>query len=121
MSKDTGDFIISKSMSLRLPPIFGYNYLVFVYSPTSPVFAEPVTYLCIYIWVCLWTKFFFKLYYSDRLTFSNIHGRTSHRIVLALPLLSPEMLSSSKDFLIIMRTLLYLSGWMIQLPAQTHR
>ena len=24
MSKDTGEFIISKSMNLRLPPIFGY-------------------------------------------------------------------------------------------------
>ena len=35
-------------------------------------------------------------YFSDRLTFSNIHGRTSHRIYrLALALLSPEMLSSS--------------------------
>ena len=35
-------------------------------------------------------------YLSDRLTFSNIRGRTSHRIYrLALALLSPEMLSSS--------------------------
>ena len=34
-------------------------------------------------------------YFSDRLTFSNIHGRTSCRIYrLALPLLSPETLSS---------------------------
>ena len=44
MPKDTGEFIISKSMNLRLPPIFGV-YRVFVYSPTSPVFAEPVTYI----------------------------------------------------------------------------
>ena len=43
------------------------------------------------------------LYFSDRLTFSNIRGRTSRRIYrLDLPLLSPEMLSQSKfkDFLI---------------------
>ena len=34
-------------------------------------------------------------YFSDRLTFSNIHDRTSRRIYrLALPLLSPETLSS---------------------------
>ena len=37
----------------------------------------------------------FLLYFSDRLTFSNIRGRTSRRIYrLALPLLSPETLSS---------------------------
>ena len=36
-----------------------------------------------------------KSYFSDRLTFSNICGRTSRRIYrLALPLLSREMLSS---------------------------
>ena len=35
-------------------------------------------------------------YFSDRLTFSNIRGRTSRRMYrLALPLLSPETLSSS--------------------------
>ena len=35
-------------------------------------------------------------YFSDRLPFSNIRGRTSRRIYrLALPLLSPETLSSS--------------------------
>ena len=35
-------------------------------------------------------------YFSDRLTFSNTHGRTSRRIYrLALPLRAPEMLSSS--------------------------
>ena len=37
----------------------------------------------------------FVLYFSDRLTFSNIRGRTSRRIYrLDLPLLSPETLSS---------------------------
>ena len=35
-----------------------------------------------------------ELYFSDRLTFSNIDDRTSRRIRLALPLLSPEMLFS---------------------------
>ena len=37
----------------------------------------------------------FESYFSDRLTFSNIRGRTSRRIYrLALPLPSPETLSS---------------------------
>ena len=41
-----------------------------------------------------------ELYFRDRLTFSNIRGRTSRQIYrLALPLLSPEMLFV-KDFLI---------------------
>ena len=36
----------------------------------------------------------FESYFSDRLTFSNIRGRTSRQIDrLALPLLSPETLS----------------------------
>ena len=61
---------------------------------------------------------------SNQLTFSNIHGRTSPRIYrLALPLHAPETLSSSSKSRIsyIMRTLLYLSGWMTQIPAQMHR
>ena len=38
----------------------------------------------------------FESYFSDRLTFSNIRGRTSRRIYrLALPLHTPETLSSS--------------------------
>ena len=37
----------------------------------------------------------FESYFRDRLTFSNIHSRTSHRIYrLALPLRAPETLSS---------------------------
>ena len=49
----------------------------------------------IYIYICLWTKTIFESYFSDRLTFSNIHSRTSPRIYrLALPLRAPEMLSS---------------------------
>ena len=50
----------------------------------------------IYIYVCLWAKIFFESYFSDRLIFSNIRGRTSHRIyrLALLPLLSPETLSS---------------------------
>ena len=44
-----------------------------------------------------------ELYFSDRLTFSNIRGRTSRQIYrLALPLLSPEtlsLLSKSRIFL----------------------
>ena len=45
----------------------------------------------------------FESYFSDRLTFSNIHGRPSRRIYrLDLPLLSKDMLSSltkSRNFL----------------------
>ena len=63
-------------------------------------------------------------YFCDRLTFSYIRSRTSHRIdKLAQSLLSPETLSSSSKSRIsyIMHTFLCLSGWMTQLPAQTHR
>ena len=42
--------------------------------------------ICIYVGT--------ESYFSDRLTFSNIDDRTSRRIRLALPLLSPEMLFS---------------------------
>ena len=56
---------------------------------------------------------------NSLLTFSNICGRTSHRIYrLALPLLSPETLSSSSKLWIF----LYNAHlWMTQLPAQTNR
>ena len=51
--------------------------------------------LYIYIILCLWTKKIFESYFRDRLTFSNIRNRTSRRIYrLALPLRSPETLSS---------------------------
>ena len=66
----------------------------------------------------------FESYFSDRLTFSNIHGRTSRRIYrLALPLLPPECFRRrvNQGFSYIMRALLYISGWMTQLPTQTHR
>ena len=50
-------------------------------------------------YICLWTKKSLNRTFSNRLTFSNIRGRTSHRIYrLALPLRAPEMLSwSSKS------------------------
>ena len=56
----------------------------------------------VHIYMCVVTKTIFELYFSDRLNFSNIRGRTSRRIyrlALALPLLSPETLSSSSKFL----------------------
>ena len=47
------------------------------------------------IYICLWTKKIFESYIRDRLTFSNIHSRTSRRMYrLALPLRASEMLSS---------------------------
>ena len=43
------------------------------------------------VYVCLWTKKKIDSDFSDRLTFSNICGRTSRRIHrLALPLLSEK-------------------------------
>ena len=49
----------------------------------------------VHIYICLWTEKIFELYFSDRLTFSNIRSRTYRRIYrLALPLRAPEMLSS---------------------------
>ena len=55
--------------------------------------------------ICLWTKKF-ESYFSDRLTISNIHGRTSCRIYgLALSLCAPEMLSlSSKSRIFLYKT-----------------
>ena len=45
--------------------------------------------------ICLWTREKIESYFRDRLTFSNICSRTSHRIYrLALPLRVPETLSS---------------------------
>ena len=75
----------------------------------------------IHIYVCGQN---FELYFSDRLTFSSIRGKTSRQIYrLALPLVSPEMLSVSiiQGFYYIMHTLLYLSGWMTQLLTQMHQ
>ena len=44
----------------------------------------------------------FESYFSNRLTFSNIHGRTSRRLYrLALPLLSPETLPQSKSMIFV--------------------
>ena len=52
-----------------------------------------IIYICRYI-ICLWAKKYFKSYFVDRLTISNIRGNTSRLIHrLALPQLSPEMLS----------------------------
>ena len=47
----------------------------------------------IYIYICLWSKKKFELYFRDRLTFSNVDS--SRRVYrLALLLCAPEMLSS---------------------------
>ena len=54
----------------------------------------------VHIYVYVDTKKIFESYFSDQLTFSNIRGWTSRQIYrLALPLLSPEMLSSLRKFL----------------------
>ena len=73
--------------------------------------ARPVMGTIFLVYICLWTKNF-ESYFSDRLTLSYIRGRTSRQIYrLALPLLSPETLSSLSK-LYLMHTLLYLfEGW----------
>ena len=49
----------------------------------------------IHIYIYLWSKKNFELYFRDRLTFSNVDSRTSRRIYrLALLLRAPETLSS---------------------------
>ena len=56
----------------------------------------------------------FESYFSNRLTFSNIRGRTSDQIYrLALPLLSPETLSPlSKSRIFLYNAHLALFVWM---------
>ena len=66
-------------------------------------------------------KKIFQLYFSDRLTFSNIRGRTSRQIYrLALPLLSPEMLSSSSKSRIPYIIVLTLFFWMDDTISRTN-
>ena len=56
--------------------------------------ARPVMGTIFLVYICLWTKKIFESYFRNRLTFSNIHSRTSRRIYrLALPLRATEMLS----------------------------
>ena len=43
MSKDTGEFIISKSMNLRLPPIFGY--ISFSFIPRQVRFSQSLSHI----------------------------------------------------------------------------
>ena len=45
MPKDTGEFIISKSMNLRLPPIFGYTAFLFI--PRQVRFLQSLSHLVI--------------------------------------------------------------------------
>ena len=45
MPKDTGEFIISKSMNLRLPPIFGYTEFLFI--PRQVRFSQSLSHFCL--------------------------------------------------------------------------
>ena len=49
MPKDTGEFIISKSMNLRLPPIYGYTAFLFI--PRQVRFSQSLSHIYIYIYV----------------------------------------------------------------------
>ena len=66
-----------------------------------------------------------NIYINIYIYIFHIGGRNSRRIYrLALLLLSPVMLPRQINpgfSYIIMRTLLYLYGWMTQLPTQMHR
>ena len=57
----------------------------------------------IYIITCIYVCGPTIFYFNDRLTFSNIHGRTSHQIYRLFPR------QVNQEFSCIMRTLLYLS------------
>ena len=73
------------------------NYTVMVLLPNTCW----VVLVSIYMFVD--QKNIFESYFSDRLTFSNIHGRTSCQIyTLALPLLSLETFSSSSKSMILL-------------------
>ena len=64
----------------------------------------------------------FESYFGDRLTFSNIHSRTSSRLYrLALPLRTPEMLySSSKSKIFLYNAHLALFVWMNDTITRTN-
>ena len=63
-----------------------------------------IVYICIHIAIYACGQKKIESYFSDRLTVSNIRGRNSRRIYrLALPLGTPEMLSSARKS----RTFLY--------------
>ena len=49
MPKDTGEFIISKSMNLRLPPIFGYTAFLFI--PRQVRFSQSLSHIYIYVYI----------------------------------------------------------------------
>ena len=97
MPKDIGELIFFKSKNLYCQPIFSYisSFVIALYAPFSQSLSH--------ILLCLWNKKMFESYFSDRLTFSNIRGRTSCQIYsLAIPLLSPETLSSLSKLRILL-------------------
>ena len=68
-------------------------FYVVVYLPRMRSASRVKRSVLVLLYICGQKKI--ELYLSDRLAFSNISSRTSHRIYrLALPLHSPEMLSS---------------------------
>ena len=73
MPKDTGELIFKKSINLYCQPIFSY-ISSFVIAPYAP-FSQSLSHSYMFV-----DRKIFESYFNDRLTFSNIHGRTSRRI-----------------------------------------
>ena len=78
------------------------NFLSILYHPFGVVTPHAHVRAGGYVIGCMFVdqRKFLIVYFSNRLTFSNIRGRTSRLIYRpALPLLSPETLSLSSIFL----------------------
>ena len=94
-------------------------FLKVISNPTSFSFFNKMFLPSIYL--RLWTNFFLNSTLAIDSPFQTL--AVGLLVELTLPLLSPETLSSlskSRIFYLVC-TLLYLSGWMTQLPAQMHR
>ena len=64
-----------------MKPAIGSSLLTFSFNPHARAGYYMIrTGVHIYMCVCLWTKKSFESYFSNRLTFSNIRGRTSCQI-----------------------------------------
>ena len=77
MPKDTGEFIISKSMNLRLPPIFGYTAFLFI--PRQVRFSQSLSHIVntLLLWICFRfnNNYFNVECFFFSITFELLQGR----------------------------------------------